>query len=132
MRVQGVVLEHHRDPALPGVQRRHVAIADEEVPRRRDLEAGHEPQERGLAAARGTDEDRELVVGDHDVDLVHGPDGLLPGLEDLEQLLGANLCHCVYPFTAPTVRPRRKYRWNARNTTNIGSAAITLPAISEP
>ena len=46
-----------RSPGTPSRSRaragagRDVAIADEEVPRRRDLEAGHEPQERGLAAA---------------------------------------------------------------------------------
>ena len=68
VRVQRVVLEHHRDVA---VLRRHVgdvAVADEDVARVDVLEAREHAQRRGLAAARGADEDEELAVLDLEVE----------------------------------------------------------------
>ncbi len=34
----------------------------------------------------------------------------------------------VQPFVAPTVKPSMKYRCNPKNTINVGSVAIKLPA----
>jgi hypothetical protein len=68
VRVERVVLEHHRD--VP-VLRRHVVdqlIADVDLARSGFLETGDHPQSRGLAAARGADQHDELAVVDVEVD----------------------------------------------------------------
>jgi hypothetical protein len=82
VRIERVVLEHHRDVALlrrlaidHGVADRHFAAGDL-------LEAGDHPQERRLAASRRSDQHAELAVADLDIDaadhmrrpepLVHG------------------------------------------------------------
>ena len=70
VRVERVVLEHHRDVAL---FRRHVvdaAVADADLARADLLEAGDHAQQRRLAASRRTDEHGERAVGDVDVDAV--------------------------------------------------------------
>src|ERR671914_36362 len=59
VRVERVVLEHHRDVA---VLRRHVVdevAADEDLARGRLLEPGDHAQRRRLAAARGSDQHDE-------------------------------------------------------------------------
>ena len=48
----------------------------------------------------------------------------LPGLSVAE-----NIINSYQPFSAPTVIPAVKYRWNKRNTTNIGTHATVAPAI---
>ena len=51
----------------------HDAIADQDLAFADFLESGDHAQQRGLAAAGGPDQDRELAVGDLDVDAVdHG------------------------------------------------------------
>ena len=70
VRIQRVVLEHHRDvPFLRG----HAvddAFADQDLAFADFLEAGDHAQQGGLAAARGADEHRELAIGDLDIDAV--------------------------------------------------------------
>ena len=64
VRVQRVVLEHHRDVA---VLRRHVvdhAIADADRSRADLLDPGHQPERGGLPTARRPYENEELPVGD--------------------------------------------------------------------
>ena len=71
VRIERVVLEHHRDVAL---FRRHVvddALADQDVALRNLLEPGDHPEQRRFSAARRPDEDDELAVGDIDVDAVY-------------------------------------------------------------
>jgi hypothetical protein len=68
VRVERVVLEHHRDVARLG---RHVVddlVADADLALGDFLEAGDHAKERRLAAARRPDEHAELAVGDRDVD----------------------------------------------------------------
>ena len=68
VRVERVVLEHHRDVAVLG---RHVvddAPADLDLAAGDRLEPGDHAQQRRLAAARRTDQHAELAVGDLDVD----------------------------------------------------------------
>ena len=62
VRIQRVILEHHRDVAVLGLELVHHTIADRDVPGGDCLEPGHHAQERGLAAAGGTDDDDELPV----------------------------------------------------------------------
>ncbi len=70
VRVERVVLEHHRDVALGGRQVVHHPRADGDGARRHLLEPGDHPQECRLAAARRADENDELPVEDVDVDPV--------------------------------------------------------------
>ncbi len=70
VRVQRVVLEHHRDVAILGLERVDDAIADRYLAAGDRLEARHHAQQRRLAAARRADDDDELAVGDVQVDAV--------------------------------------------------------------
>ena len=72
VRVQRVVLEHHRDVAVLRRDVGDVAVADEDAARVDLFEAGEHAQRGGLAAAGGADEDEELAVGDLEVELVDG------------------------------------------------------------
>ena len=70
VRPQRIVLEHHADAALV---RRHVvdhAIAETDLARVRRVETGQEPQQRGLAAARRTEEGEHLALLDRQADVV--------------------------------------------------------------
>jgi hypothetical protein len=68
VRVQRVVLEHHRDVALLGRQVVDLALADQDLAARDFLQPGDHAQQRGLAAARRADQHGEGAVGDVDVD----------------------------------------------------------------
>ena len=72
VRVQRVVLEHHRDVAVDGVEVVDDLAADQDLARGRVLETRHHPQRRRLAAARRPDEDHELAVVDLQVEVVDG------------------------------------------------------------
>ena len=71
MRVQGVVLEDHRDVALARVKVVDDAAADLDPTVRHVLEPGDHPQHGRLAAAGRTDEHDELAVGDLEVEPVN-------------------------------------------------------------
>ena len=70
MRVERVVLEHHGDVAVAGLELVDHPAADRDLAGGDRLEAGDHAQQRGLAAAGGADEDDELAVGDVEVDAV--------------------------------------------------------------
>jgi hypothetical protein len=70
VRVERVVLEHHRDVALFGRQIVDNAVADADFTGVDLLEPGDHAQQRALAAARGADEHGERAVADVDVDAV--------------------------------------------------------------
>ena len=75
------------------------------------LEAGDDPQQRGLAAARGAEQHDELAVGDVEVDALEHV-GLAEGLADLVDL---ELGHDGSPYlTAPEVMPRISWRVKMR------------------
>ena len=61
------------------------ALADEDAAGADGLEAGDQPQEGGLAATRGADEDHELAVGDVEADVVHRGDVRSEHLRDAFQ-----------------------------------------------
>ncbi len=80
---------------------RHVATAHEDAARARLFQPRDQPQKRGLAAARGADEDAELAVRDRKRDVA----GDRLATEGLGQVFDPQLCH-GYPFTAPaTIDP---------------------------
>ena len=58
-----------RGPAM-GRNRRHVGSTDEDAALAGMLEAGHDPEEGGLAAAARTQERHEFVVVDREIDVV--------------------------------------------------------------
>src|SRR3954447_4061791 len=70
VRVERVVLEHHRDVALLGRQVRDVAVADPDRAISHRLQPGQGAQRRRLPAAGGPDEHEELAVGDLQVQRV--------------------------------------------------------------
>ena len=69
VRIERIGLEHHRQPALGRRLVGHVRAVELDDAGRRVLEPGDQPQQRGLAAARGADEDDELAVLDVEVDV---------------------------------------------------------------
>jgi hypothetical protein len=71
VRVQRVGLEHHGD--VPALRRDvgDVAAADQDAALVDVLQAGEHAQRRGLARARGTDQDEKLAVRDLQVQGVH-------------------------------------------------------------
>src|SRR5579885_3128968 len=71
MRVQRVVLEHHRDVAILG---RHIVdqlVADIDLARSRLFQPGDHPQCGRLAATGRTDQHDKLTIGDIEVDPLH-------------------------------------------------------------
>ena len=74
-RVEGIGLEHHRDVAVLGMHVVDVALADEDIAARARLEPGDDREQRGLAAARGPEQDQEAAVLELDVDVVEHLDG---------------------------------------------------------
>ena len=70
VRVERVVLEDHRDVAVPRREPRHLALADPDLALGHLLEAGDHAQQRRLAAAGRADEDHELAARDREADVV--------------------------------------------------------------
>ena len=82
VRIEGVVLEDHRDVAMTRREVGHVGAGDSDGSRGDLLEAGDHPQERRLAAARRPHEDDELAVRDLDADVVDGLEAVAVDLRD--------------------------------------------------
>src|SRR5690606_38845060 len=68
VRIERVVLEHHRHVAITRLQSADVALADVDAASRQGLEPRDASQQRGLATARRSDDHDELAVGDLQVD----------------------------------------------------------------
>ena len=96
VRVERVVLEHHRDVAVLGRQVGDVAVADPDLPVVDLLEAGEHAQGGGLATPGGTDEDEELPVGYVDVEAVDR--GSVVARVDPGGLVEFDSCHGVIAF----------------------------------
>ncbi|MPN25105.1 hypothetical protein SDC9_172512 [bioreactor metagenome] len=104
MRVQRVVLEHHRDVA---VFRRNVVdhpVADLDRPLGNVFQPGDHAQRGGFAAARGADEDHEFTVADFEVDVFHGGHVAVVNLVDVFQ---NHFCHLLIPFALRSVTPEQ-------------------------
>ena len=69
-RVERVELEHHRDVSIARREVVDPRTGDEDLARRRFLEAGNHAQRRGLAAARRTQQAHHLAGFDVEVDVV--------------------------------------------------------------
>src|SRR4051812_40777468 len=76
LRVQRVVLEHHRDVALARGDAVDHPLPDADLALGHGLEAGQHAQRRGLARAGGPDEHEELAVPGGERELAHGLDGI--------------------------------------------------------
>jgi len=103
MRVERVVLEHHRDVA---VLRRHVVddgVANQDVAAADLLQAGDHAERRGLAAAGRADQDDEFLVGDFEIDAAHGLDFIVA----LDHLAQRHLGHRVLRSLFDLVAGRR-------------------------
>ena len=72
VRVERVVLEHHRDIPVLGREVVDHAVADADAAGGDLLQPGDHPQQRGLPATGRADEDRELAVRDIEAEVVHG------------------------------------------------------------
>ena len=70
VRVQGVVLEDHRDVAFLGRQPGHVTVADPDAAPVDELQAGQHPKAGGLPAAGRAHQHQELAVLDVQVEPV--------------------------------------------------------------
>ncbi|MNV67920.1 hypothetical protein D3C71_1607410 [compost metagenome] len=72
MRVQRIALEHHRQVALARGLVGDVAAVQHQGAAVDIFEPRNQPQQRGLATARGADEDDELALLDGEVDALDG------------------------------------------------------------
>jgi hypothetical protein len=82
VRVEGVVLEDHRDVPRAGLEIGHGATADADLALRDLLEARDESERGRLPAARWTDQDHELAVPDCEVELLDGDGAVREALRD--------------------------------------------------
>ena len=71
MRIERIVLEHHRDVAILRVEVVHHPLADLDPPAGDFLETGDHPQQRRFPASRRTDQNDELPVARLDVDVAN-------------------------------------------------------------
>ena len=83
VRVERIVLEHHRDVPLLRCDVVHDAAADRERARGDVLEAGDHSQRGRLAASRRTDQHEELTVVDAERQVEDGLDAIGVDLVDL-------------------------------------------------
>jgi hypothetical protein len=105
VRVQRVVLEHHRDVAIARRQVVDALAADDQIALRDVLEARDHAQCGRLPAAGRPDEDHELAVADLQVDALDGLETVRIALRDLLELdLGHSSSSCL---------PWKRYRSRA-------------------
>ena len=64
MRVERVVLEHHCDVTVLGLNIGHVTVTNENAARVDIFKAGQHTQRSGLATARRTDQNQEFAIRD--------------------------------------------------------------------
>ena len=81
VRVQGVVLENHRDIPVLGRDVVHQLAVDVKLTLGDLLKTRDHSQRRGLAAAGGADQNDELLIGDVKAELLHRDNALLGYLE---------------------------------------------------
>jgi hypothetical protein len=101
VRVERVVLEHHRDVAVHGCQVVHHRAVDGDVAGADRLEPGNHPQRRGLAAPRRADEHHELLVADLQVHIYDGVHGVI----ELVDVFEDDLPHTRSPASCSTCTP---------------------------
>ena len=133
VRIEGVVLEDHRDVAV--LRRNSVddLLAQPDSAVGDLLEPSDHPERGRLAAARGPDEDHELGVGDLQVERVDGL-GAVP--VDLRQLLELDLGHRTSSAQPETVasctiraawKPSPGGNWNGGARETFSKSAVSSP-----
>ena len=75
VRIERVVLEHHRDAAIGRLEMRDVAVVDDHAAGGDRLEPGDDPEQRRLPAARRPDHDDELAGLDREAHALDGAEG---------------------------------------------------------
>jgi hypothetical protein len=93
VRVQRVVLEHHGDVAVLGLDVVDDSVTDLHRAAADRLEPGDHPQRRRLATARRPDQDEELLVGDLQIEVVNRVESVVVDLVDAFEL---DSCHVEF------------------------------------
>ena len=102
---EGVVLEHHADVSLLGIQSHHIGGIKQDVTGRRRLEAGDAAQRGSLAAAARPEKRDQLVIVDFQVDGIDGRNVA----ETLNEPVYGKFCHGkVGTGGRPMTSPRKK------------------------
>src|SRR5262249_14720528 len=112
--VERVVLEHHGDVAVLGLELIDHALANRHLPAGDALQPRHHPEQGGLAAARRTDDDDEFAIGDLHVDAMDDRDLVVVGLLDSTQL---DLRH---DYFSVSTSPRTNWRCMKMTTSTGG------------
>src|SRR5690606_13962387 len=96
VRIERVVLEHHRDVPVGRLQVVHHPRADRDLAGGHLLQAGDHPQQRGLAAAGWTDDHDELAVADLCAHAVDDLQGLGAAAVFLDDVAKRYRCHVYF------------------------------------
>src|SRR5262249_34499372 len=91
MRIERVILKHHRDIAVHGRQLVDHRIADQHLARTDRFEASHHAQGCGLAAAGRSDQNHELLVADFEIHVFDGMKVVVILVEAADQNAGHTL-----------------------------------------
>ncbi|MNL11833.1 hypothetical protein D3C87_1326850 [compost metagenome] len=89
MRIERIILEHHGDVAVLGVEVRYLLAADQDLAGGRRFEPRHHPERGGLAAARGAEQADELTIANIEIDVRDG----LEVAKALGDVFEFNRCH---------------------------------------
>ena len=115
VRIERVILEHHRDVALGGRQMVDHAVADGDRAAGDGFEPCNHPQQRGFSATRRAHQNHELPVGDIDADIMQN----LYGSERLGHIADSDLSH----------HPPDRYQQSLRIKRLIKAAAKSIGEI---
>src|SRR5947209_6793109 len=117
MRVERVVLEHHRDVAL---FRRHVvhhALTDADLAARNALEPRNHAQQSRLPASGGADQHNEFAIANGDIDAVDD----LRRTERLFDVADSNRRHS---YSSQSAAPRMLVLWAAQSSAAGGAKSM--------
>jgi hypothetical protein len=103
MRVEGIVLEDHRQAAVARRLVVHPLAADVDVALGYVEQADDHLEQRRLAGPGRADEDHELAIGDLEADVVHRR---VVAAESLRDVPDRDLAH-LYSSSFSLLRPRR-------------------------
>ena len=107
VRVERVVLEHHRDVAPRGGKSLTTSPPIAMLPLSDVLQPGDGAQQRALAATRLADQHGELAGRDLQVDAAHGMHRAVVLVQAGDSQVGHVVC-ATQPFTAPSEMPRTR------------------------
>ena len=130
MRIQRIALEHHGTAALCGTNVIDHLTVDADVAPTGRLQTGNDPQQGGLAAARGPDKHHKLAMADRQVDTVQYR-GAVEGLDNVGKFkrgqwvyLWDSSCYLTPALAMPVVM----YFCKKAKTSVIGTRVITVIA----